>query len=73
MRAAVRVNAGVLLKVFDLGHEILPKPCFVILPVFGNFHQSHGSVREEQVRVPVARVKNVEITVTENNNLRRNI
>ena len=65
MGAAVWANTGVLLKVFNLGDEILPQPGFVVLPVFRYFHQAHSSIREEQVRVPVARVKNVEITITE--------
>ena len=65
MGAAVWANTGVLLKVFNLGDEILSQPGFVVLPVFRYFHQAHSSIREEQVRVPVARVKNVEITITE--------
>ena len=65
MGAAVWANTGVLLKVFNLGDEILPQPGFVVLPVFRYSHQAHSSIREEQVRVPVARVKNVEIAITE--------
>ena len=71
MGAAVWANTGVLLKVFNLSDEILPQPGFVVLPVFGYFHQSHSSVREEQVRVPVAGVKNMEIAVTERANTNR--
>lgn len=62
--ATVWVDTCVLLQVFNLSNEIFSKPSFVVLSIFWNLHQPHSSISEEQIGVPVTRMKHVKVSIT---------